>query len=56
MPVSRKIRRLIVSKAEAPEIVKTAREEGMRTLRESAIQKLVGGGTTVPEVIRVTGR
>jgi type II secretory ATPase GspE/PulE/Tfp pilus assembly ATPase PilB-like protein len=56
MPVSRKIRKLIVNKAGAPEIVHTAREEGMRSLRESAIQKLVRGETTVSEVIRVTGR
>ena len=56
MPASRKIRKLIVSKAKSPEILKTAREEGMRTLREAAIQKLVKGDTTVSEVIRVTGR
>ncbi|HEY7818664.1 MAG TPA: GspE/PulE family protein, partial [Vicinamibacteria bacterium] len=56
MPISRKIRKLIISKSGSPEIVKTAREEGMRTLRESAIMKLVAGMTTVPEVVRVTGR
>jgi general secretion pathway protein E len=56
MPASRKIRKLIISKAASPEIVKTARDEGMRTLRESAIHKLVKGDTTVSEVIRVTGR
>ncbi len=56
MPASRKLRKLIVSKTSSPEIVKTARDEGMRTLRESAIQKLVKGDTTVSEVIRVTGR
>lgn len=56
MPASRKIRKLIVSQSEAPEIVKTAREEGMKTLRESAIQKLVRGATTVSEVVRVTGK
>ena len=56
MPASRKLRKLIVSKTDAPEIVKTARDEGMRTLREAAIQKLVKGDTTVSEVIRVTGR
>jgi len=55
MPISRKIRKLIVSSTESPEIVRTAREEGMKTLRESAIQKLVMGATTVAEVIRVTG-
>jgi type II secretory ATPase GspE/PulE/Tfp pilus assembly ATPase PilB-like protein len=56
MPVSRKIRKMIIGKTGAPEIVKTAREEGMHTLRESAILKLVAGLTTVQEVIRVTGR
>jgi general secretion pathway protein E len=56
MPISRKIRKMIISKTESPEIVRTAREEGMRTLRESAILKLVTGFTTVSEVIRVTGR
>ncbi len=56
MPVSRKIRKQIVTKTDSPEIVRTARDEGMRTLRESAIAKLVAGHTTVSEVIRVTGR
>ena len=56
MPASRKIRKLIISKMASPEIVRTARDEGMRTLRESAIHKLVKGDTTVSEVIRVTGR
>ncbi len=56
MPISRKIRKMIIGKTQSPEIVKTAREEGMRTLRESAIMKLVSGLTTVQEVIRVTGR
>jgi len=56
MPLSRKIRKMVIGKTGAPEIVQTAREEGMRTLRESAILKLVNGLTTVSEVIRVTGR
>jgi len=56
MPISRKIRKMIIGKTGAPDIVQTAREEGMRTLRESAIVKLVSGLTTVSEVIRVTGR
>ena len=56
MPVSRKLRKLIANQAGSPDIVATAREEGMRSLRDSAIQKLVSGQTTVQEVIRVTGR
>jgi general secretion pathway protein E len=56
MPVSPKIRKLVISKAEAPEIVRAARDEGMRSLRESAIEKLVRGVSTVPEILRVTTR
>jgi general secretion pathway protein E len=56
MPVSAKIRKLIIAKAESPQIVHTARDEGMRTLRESAIEKLVRGISTVSEILRVTSR
>ncbi|HSF17333.1 MAG TPA: ATPase, T2SS/T4P/T4SS family [Vicinamibacteria bacterium] len=56
MAVSQKIRKLVASQAAAPEIVRTAREEGMKALRDSAIQKLVRGETTVAEVIRVTSQ
>ena len=54
MPISSKIRKLVVARAEAPEIVRVASEEGLRSLRESAIEKLVRGVTTVTEVLRVT--
>ena len=54
MPISSKVRKLVIAEAEAPEIVRRAREEGLRSLRESAIEKLVRGLTTVPEVLRVT--
>ncbi len=54
MPISSKIRKLVIAQAEAPEIVRVAREEGLRSLRESAIEKLVRGVTTVTEVLRVT--
>jgi general secretion pathway protein E len=54
MPVSSKIRKLIIAQSEAPEIVRIAREEGLRTLRESAIEKLVRGVSTVSEILRVT--
>jgi len=55
MPISEQIRKLVVSRAESPQILKTAREEGMYSLRESAIRKLLSGQTTVSEVVRVTG-
>jgi general secretion pathway protein E len=51
-----KIRRLVASQAAAAEIFKVAREEGMRTLREAAIEKVFRGITTTTEMARVTGR
>ncbi len=56
MPISSKIRKLIVARADSTEIVRVAREEEMRSLRESAIDKLVRGVTSVSEVVRVTGQ
>jgi general secretion pathway protein E len=56
LPMSEKLRRLISTQAAAPEIFKTAREEGMRTLREAAIEKVFRGVTTVTEMVRVAGK
>jgi general secretion pathway protein E len=56
MPVGEEIRHLIHTNAGAQDIKKTARQEGMHTLRESAISKMKAGITTVEEVLRVTGR
>jgi type II secretory ATPase GspE/PulE/Tfp pilus assembly ATPase PilB-like protein len=56
MPISSQIRKLIVSRAESPEIIRVARQEDLRNLREAAIEKLVRGVTTVSEVVRVTGQ
>jgi len=56
MPVTEKIRFLISQKSGSPEIFKTAREEGMRTLREAALEKVFRGLTTVTEMVRVTGK
>ena len=39
-----------------PDIFKVAREEGMRTLREAAIEKVFRGITTTTEMARVTGK
>jgi type IV pilus assembly protein PilB len=56
MPLSEKIRRLVTSQAPSTEIFKVAREEGMRTLRESAVEKVFQGTTTMTEMVRVTGK
>jgi general secretion pathway protein E len=56
VPMSEKIRRLISGQASSLDIYKVAREEGMRTLREAAVEKVFRGITTVTEMVRVTGR
>src|SRR4051794_7978462 len=48
------IRELILEKRPTSEIKKAAREEGMRFLRESAIEQVMLGRTTLREVNKVT--
>ncbi len=54
MPFSESIRRLTSSAADVDAIRSKAREEGMRTLRESAMEKMLQGVTTYQEVLRAT--
>jgi general secretion pathway protein E len=54
MPFSESIRKLTTTTLDLEAIRTKAREEGMRTLRESAIDKLLQGTTTFEEVLRVT--
>jgi general secretion pathway protein E len=56
LPMSEKLRRLVSSQASGADIYKTAREEGMRTLREAAVEKVFRGITTTTEMVRVTGK
>src|SRR4029453_4645291 len=56
LPMSERMRRLVSTQAAAPELFKTAREEGMRTLREAAVEKIFHGVTTTAEMLRVTGK
>jgi len=56
VPMTEKIRRLISGQASSLDIYKLAREEGMRTLREAAVEKVFRGITTVTEMVRVTGK
>src|SRR5215217_3582116 len=48
------IRELILAKRPTSEIKKAAREEGMRFLRESAVEQVLLGRTTLREVNKVT--
>jgi type IV pilus assembly protein PilB len=54
MPVSDEIRELVLRGASSMEIKETAVALGMRTLRDSGLQKIREGITTIEEVVRVT--
>jgi type II secretory ATPase GspE/PulE/Tfp pilus assembly ATPase PilB-like protein len=54
LDLSDRIRELILEKRPSSEIRKAAHEEGMRFLRESALQKVKAGITTLKEINKVT--
>ena len=54
MPITDRIRDLILEKAPATVVKTKAREEGMRTMREDGFRKVAMGQTTIDEVLRVT--
>jgi type IV pilus assembly protein PilB len=49
-----RIREMILEKRPTSEIKKAAREEGMRFLRESAVEQVMNGVTTLREINKVT--
>jgi type IV pilus assembly protein PilB len=53
LPVSPRIRRLLVEGVSDAELKEQAVREGMRTLNRSAIAEAVGGVTTLDEIMRV---
>ena len=55
MDMTEKIREEIHEKTSLLSLKKVALGQGMRTLKENAIKKLIQGVTTVDEVVRVTG-
>jgi type IV pilus assembly protein PilB len=54
MPVSARIRQLILKRSSNSAIQKIAKEEGMKALREDVLLKLKKGITTIEEVLRQT--
>jgi type IV pilus assembly protein PilB len=52
MPVTERIRDLVVDRGSHDEIRKVARTEGMRTLQEEAARLVESGVTTLAEVLR----
>ncbi|MEE9613541.1 MAG: ATPase, T2SS/T4P/T4SS family, partial [Thermodesulfobacteriota bacterium] len=55
MPMSSEIRSVINRKEGSVNLYEAARKEGMGTLREGAIRKMLEGETTYEEVVSVTG-
>ena len=54
LDMSDRIRELILAKRPSSEIARAAREEGMQTLRESAVERVRQGVTTLREIDKVT--
>jgi type II secretory ATPase GspE/PulE/Tfp pilus assembly ATPase PilB-like protein len=54
LDLSDNIRELILARKSAAEIKRVAKEEGMQFLRESAIEKVINGLTTLREINKVT--
>ena len=54
MAISNRMRELIMAKSSTQAMRDLAREEGMRTLRESGMLKIYDGHTTIEEVVRET--
>jgi type IV pilus assembly protein PilB len=54
MPMSPKLRELVLERCSAAEIKRVAIEEGMLTLRRDGLEKLKRGLTTVEEILKET--
>jgi len=54
-PMSDRLKKMVVANESSAELIKVAKQEGMKTLREDAWDKVLQGITTYQEVIRVTG-
>lgn len=53
MPITRKVAALIETRAPEASLRATAREEGLKTLADHAVEKALAGVTTVEEILRV---
>jgi len=54
MPISEKIQEIILRDGNAPEIARQAEADGVRSLRQSGLQKVMQGLTSLEEVVAVT--
>src|SRR5881296_599002 len=54
MPVTEPLRDMILKNAATADIREQAQKDGMKTLRQSGLMKVIEGTTTIEEVLRVT--
>jgi type IV pilus assembly protein PilB len=54
MPIGEALRDMILRDASTAELRETAQRDGMKTLRQAGLTKVLEGTTTVEEVLRVT--
>jgi type IV pilus assembly protein PilB len=54
MPITEELRDLILKNAASADIRELAQRQGMKTLRQAGLQKVLEGTTTAAEVLRVT--
>ncbi len=54
LPINARLRHLIADGATPEVLVRTARQDGLRPLREHAVRKIAGGVTSFEEAIRST--
>jgi type IV pilus assembly protein PilB len=54
MPISETLRDMILKAASTAELREQAQKDGMKTLRQSGLMKVLEGVTTIEEVLRVT--
>jgi type IV pilus assembly protein PilB len=54
MPISDEIRDAILKNAPTAELRTIAQSQGMKSLRQAGLLKIIEGTTTVEEVLRVT--
>src|SRR5258705_5137584 len=54
MPITETLRDLVLKDASTAELREAAQREGMKTLRQAGLQKVLEGTTTAAEVLRVT--
>jgi general secretion pathway protein E len=54
LPVNSRLRHLIAQGATPEDLYRTARQDGLRSLREHAVRKVAAGATSFEEAIRTT--